>query len=73
MLGFLCSPPLKIKVSSFHWHLALSLAFTADSMLGWQVAGRATLLFRSSKAQSYKVPLAAATGAVMHQRLLQLK
>lgn len=55
--------PCKVAVSSPHWHLALSLASATDSTLWWQVAERATLLFRSSKAQNYRVPLEASSGA----------
>lgn len=53
----------KVAVSSPHWHLVLSLASATDSTLWWQVAERATLLFRSSKAQNYRVPLEAGSGA----------
>lgn len=59
----LWSPPSKMRLASPHWHLVLSLASTADSTLWWQVAGRPTLFFRCSRAQSYRVPLEAGTAA----------
>lgn len=61
-LVLLWSWPCKMEVSSPHWHLVFSLAYTTNCAMWWQVAGRATLPLQILQSQEHWVALEPDTG-----------